>query len=179
MTQTPDSLVTTANRSATLMIAPATEVIPAPASNAAYAIHKRLVALHYLALVALYGPPPSGVTVRFANIDKPHAPRQPTYFAQLGEMPDPTAVQWFAAFEAGLDRWDEVEMADPLTVIPALDDDGDVHVEVATWETAVIGACRRLKSTERLTELRHLAAHLGPLLPARFNPDSPDFSLPV
>ncbi|TAL44405.1 MAG: hypothetical protein EPN91_04455 [Salinibacterium sp.] len=70
-------------------------------------------------------------------------------------------------------------MADPLTVIPALDDEGDVHVEVATWEAAVVGACRRLKSGGRLSELRNIVAHVGPLLPARFNPDSPDFALPA
>lgn len=179
MTDAPESLLITLPRTAALKVAPASERIPAPASDAAYPIHCKLVKLHYLAFVALYGPPPAGVSVRFAIIEKPLTPRQPTYLAQHGQLASPQAAEWTMAFEAGLDRWDEAEMADPLTVLLPLEEEGELHIEVATWEAAVVGACRRLKRAGRLTELRNIAAHVGPLLPAQFNPDSPAFSEPA
>lgn len=176
MTQPHEQFIVS-HQTASLKLAPAAEMIPAPSSEPAiYAIHRRLVSLHYLALVALYGPPPAGVTVRFANVDKPLQSRRPTYIAQLAEMPSREAVGWMLAFEDGLDRWDEAEFADPLTVIPGLDDSDEAHVEVAQYEAAMVGAARRLKRSGRHQELRNMAAYLGPVMPARFNPDSPAFA---
>ncbi|MDP3614595.1 MAG: hypothetical protein Q8R98_22355 [Rubrivivax sp.] len=177
MIQPPNDLLTTSIRTATLRLAPAQAIIPSPSSESAiYAIHRRLVALHYLGVVALYGPPPEGVTVRFANVEKPHSPRLPTYIAQLDQFAPTPSVEWLLAFSDGLDRWDEFEMADPLTIIPPLEEDGDSHVAVAEYEAALVGAARRLKASGRHRELRNMAAYLKAVLPARFNPDSPEFA---
>jgi len=169
--------LTISRQTASLRLAPATEMIPEASSDPTiYAIHRRLVSLHYLGVVALYGAPPPGVTVRFATVEKPLHPRIPTYIAQLADMASPEALGWFMAFADGLDRWDEAELADPLTVVAPLEEDGDSHIQVAEYESALVHACRRLKRSGRHRELRHMATYLGAVMPARFNPDSPEFS---
>jgi len=168
---------TPAARAAFLLPAPGREVIPTLTQDPEITdLYAQLVALHYAAFVAVWGPAPVDVHLEAVQITQPGGLSYSTYLARLPTFPSHSAVDWLQAFEAGLDSWAEAEMANPLTMIPAVDDANAVEVSIAAYEDVVVGACRRLKRVGRTASLRHLREHLGEAFPARFDPDHPDYS---
>lgn len=170
--------ITPPTASAIFPVAPAAESIPAPSRDPQIeAILATLAALHYAAFETLYGPAPAGVSVHAVKTGQVDGPMLPTYMAQASADAGPAAIEWLEAFRAGLDRWAEVEMANPVTFVPVAGDDTGERVQatVAEYDAIIVGACRRLKQRGRVDLLRNLVIHTQGRLPDRYNPDHPSY----
>lgn len=158
MTSAPALEVIPQTHVAYLPLAPRNAEYPKLTRDPAIAdMHLRMVRLHYLAFVALYGPPPNKVRVRSIYAGQISEPLQPMFAARaLDRAPCPEALVWLDAFAHGLDAWSEAEFASPFVLSQGRA--GRLHISMQTLEQSVQGACERLARAGRARELANLKA---------------------
>lgn len=135
---------------ASLWPAPANARMPPPVDDPhVCAVNDRLLDYHLAALITLYGPVPSGVTLQKVIVSADDT-RVSSYFATISEDPAFEELEWFHGFEAGLTNWDEAAFPDPLvhTPLDAADPEGHGDLSImsmAEIETHVSASLRKAR----------------------------------
>lgn len=159
--------------------APAAAMAPAYSHDpAVQAIHRQLSSLHCAAFVALYGTPPTYVSLERLTIDPGDgAPPQHSVAARLQIRADHRSTDWFNAFAQGLTTWEEASFSDPLSASPSPDaPDGEVlDLVMTSYDDALRAACRRMVRIGHVEGLRNLVAFCEDQIPSRYDPDHPDY----
>lgn len=165
MTSTLSFEITPSPRVATMAVAPAMEIVPQLTHDPSIQrIYRQLSHLHFAGIVSLYGAPPEAVHPRPIAIEA-HRTKLilPTYMASLISTAGPEAVEWFQGFEAGLSRWDEAGIEDPLSFHPEdpASPEGPGFWEVADPGAVLTAALAQLRSRGASSKVQNLQRHLA------------------
>lgn len=138
-------------------------------------VYEEVAALHYAALVALYGPAPAGVPVNcvYSGIGQPLTPH---YAARFGDTLDDAGAFWRDAFTNGLESFEEAGFPDPVSIYGDVADPSRFVVRVGDHDEVLRLACAGFARTGAADRLRRLVTHYGSRVPSRFNPDSPRYA---
>lgn len=138
-------------------------------------IYEEVAALHYAALVALYGPAPDGVVVNcvYSGMGQPLTPH---YAARFKCETDTAGAFWRDAFTTGLEGFAKAGFPDPVTVFGDLEKPGRFIVRVGDHDEVLRLACAGFARTGATDRLRRLVDHYGHRVPSWFDPDSPRYA---